>query len=121
MTIERFGNARGLRFPVWPGIQAELWYCPRGVKVPMHVHQTLDSFIVYLLGRMRVTVEDKTRDVCGPFRRRQSTGKLTLAVRYIPAGVRHCAEVLGSFAVFINIERCHGKRMSASRDFVPVQ
>lgn len=119
--IEHFGKARGLRFPVWPGIQAEIFYCPRGVKVPMHFHETIDSFIVYLLGRMRVTVEAKTREVCGPFRRRESTGKLTWAVRYIPAGVRHCAEVIGSFAVFVNIERCHGKRVSASKDFVIVE
>lgn len=119
--IEHFGKARGLRFPIWPGYQLEIWYCPRGTKVPQHIHQTLDSFIVYLLGRMRVTVEDKTRTVCGPFRRRESTGKLTWAVRYIPAGVRHCAEVIGSFAVFINIERCHGERVSAAKDFVLVE
>ena len=118
--IERYGQARGLRFPVWPAIQVELWYCPRGVKVPPHIHKTLDSFIVYLLGRMRVTVGDKTREVCGPVRRRESTKKLTWAVRYIPAGVRHCAEVIGSFALFINIERCHGPRVSASKDFVLV-
>lgn len=119
--IERFGKARGLRFPVWPGLQVELWYCPRETKVPAHVHRHLDSFIVYLLGRMRVTVEQTTREVCGPFRRRHSTGRLTWAVRYIPAGVRHCAEVIGSFAVFINIERCHGERVSASKDFVLVE
>ena len=118
--IERFGQARGLRFKIWPRIQAEIWYCPRGVRVPMHIHRSIDSFIVYLLGRMRVTVENKTRDVCGPVRRRESTGKLTWAVRYIPAGVRHCAEVIGSFAVFVNVERCHAGAVSASKDFVLV-
>lgn len=119
--IEHYGKARGLRFPIWPRTQIELWYCPRGIRVPMHKHETLDSFIVYLIGRMRVTVENKTREVCGPFRRRESTGKLTWAVRYIPAGVRHCAEVIGSFAVFINIERCHCGHVSASKDFVLVE
>ena len=118
--MERFGLCRGLRIPLWKNLQAELWFCPQGAKVPPHVHLTLDSFIIYLLGSMRVTVEQTTRDVFGPFRRRQSTGKWILATKYIPAGVRHCAEVLGSFAVFLNIERCHDVRISASRDFVPV-
>ena len=119
--IERYGKARGLRFPIWPRIQAEIWYCPRGVVVPPHIHQNLDSFIIYLLGRMRVTVEQTTREVFGPVRRRESTGKLTWAVRYIPAGVRHCAEVIGSFAVFVNVERCHAGAVSASKDFVLVE
>lgn len=118
--LERFGKARGIRFPIWPRYQAEIWFCPAGVRIPMHIHKTLDSFIIYLVGRMRVTVEDQTRDVCGPVRRRQSTGRLIWAVRYIPAGVKHCAEVLGRFAIFLNVERCHGKRQSAARDFVPV-
>lgn len=118
--IERFGNAIGLRVPFFGGRQIELWYCPRGTKIPPHIHEKIDSFIIYLVGRMRVTVEHTTRDVCGPFRRRESTGKLIWAVKYIPAGVRHCAEVLGSFAVFINVEKCHGTRTSASHDFIPV-
>jgi hypothetical protein len=118
--IERFGKAIGFRFPLWGNGQIELWCCPRGTVVPPHIHLTIDSFIIYLFGRMRVTVGNTTRDVCGPFRRRESTGKFTWAVRYIPAGARHCAEVLGSFAVFLNVERCHCGRISAARDFVHV-
>lgn len=118
--IERFGPARGLRIPFWKGWQIEFWFCPRGTIVPPHVHQHIDSFIVYLLGKMKVTVENTTRIVHGPVRRRQSTGKWIWATRYIPAGVRHCAEVLGSFALFANIERCHGSKISASKDFVLV-
>ena len=118
--IERFGNARGLRIPFWKGWQLELWYCPKGAVVPPHVHKTIDSFIVYLLGTMKVTVDHTTRIVFGPVRRRESTGKLIPATRFIPAGVRHCAEVLGRFAVFVNIEHCLSKKVSASRDFVLV-
>lgn len=107
--------------PLGRGRQVEVWFVPRGTRIPAHVHKTIDSFIVYLVGRMRVTVEHTTREVCGPVRRRESTGRLTWAVRYIPAGVRHCAEVVGAFAVFLNFERCHADQVSAARDFVPVQ
>ncbi len=121
ISVERFGKARGLRIPFWKGRQVELWFCPRGTKIPPHIHRHIDSFIVYLIGRMRVTVESTTREVCGPVRRRESTGRLTWAVRYIPAGVRHCAEVVGGCAVFLNFERCHARHFqSAARDFVPV-
>ena len=119
--IERYGPARGLRIPFWKGWQAEFWFCPRGAVIPPHIHEHIDSFIVYFLGRMKVTVENKTRVVFGPFRKRESNGKWVLATRYIPAGTRHCAEVLGSFALFANIEHCHAGACSASRDFVPVE
>ncbi len=119
--IERYGNARGLRIPFWKNWQVEIWFCPRGSKIPPHIHRTIDSFIIYLLGTMRVTVNQTTRLVFGPVRRRESTGKLVPAVRYIPAGVRHCAEVLGRFAVFANIERRHAGSTRASRDFMLVE
>lgn len=118
--IERFGKAVGLRIPIWKNRQAELWFVPRGTVIPPHIHQQTDSFIVYFIGRMKVTVDKTTRIVFGPVRRRESTGKLILATRYIPAGTRHCAEVLGSFAVFLNIEHCHGEPVSASKDFMLV-
>ena len=118
--IERFGSARGLRIPFWKGWQAEIWFCPKGAVIPPHIHRTIDSFIIYFLGTMRVTVDHTTRIVFGPVRRRESTGRLILATRYIPAGVRHCAEVLGRFAVFMNVEHCHAGSVSASRDFIPV-
>jgi hypothetical protein len=118
--IERFGKARGLRIPLGGKYQVEAWFCPRGTRIPPHAHTNTDSFIVYLLGRMRVTVEHTSRTVFGPVRRRESTGKLVWATRYIPKGVRHCADVVGSFAVFLNFERCHGPRQSAAKDFVLV-
>lgn len=118
--IERFGKAIGLRIPIWKGRQVEAWYCPRGTKIPTHFHKGIDSFIVYVAGTMSVTVEDKTRQVFGPFRKRESTGKWILATRFIPAMQRHSAEVLGSFAFFLNFERCLSNRQSASKDFVLV-
>jgi hypothetical protein len=94
--IERFGKAMGLRIPLGKNRQVELWYCPKGTKVPPHIHEHIDSFIVYLFGRMRVTVEHTTREVCGPVRRRESTGRLVWATRYIPKGSsplrRSCGE-----------------------------
>jgi oxalate decarboxylase/phosphoglucose isomerase-like protein (cupin superfamily) len=120
--IERFGKAMGLRIPLGKNRQVELWYCPKGTRVPPHIHEHIDSFIVYLFGRMRVTVEHTTREVCGPVRRRESTGRLVWATRYIPKGVRHCAEVVGKRAIFLNFERCHlGRNVSAAKDFVAVE
>ncbi len=119
--IERYGNARGLRIPFWKNWQVEIWFCPKGAVIPPHIHRTIDSYIIYLLGTMRVTVENSSRIVFGPVRRRQSTGRLVLATRFIPHGVRHCAEVLGRFAVFANIERRHAGSTSASRDFLLVE
>ncbi len=119
--IERYGNARGLRIPFWKNWQVEIWFCPKGAVIPPHIHETIDSLIIYLYGRMRVTVERTTREVCGPVRRRQSTGKLIWATRYIPAKTRHCAEVIGNCAIFLNLEHCHSDRVSASRDFIPVE
>lgn len=118
--IERFGKATGLRVPLSKHWQVELWFCRRGTVVPPHVHEKIDSFIIYLFGRMRVTVGHTTREVFGPVRRRESTGRLIWATRFIPKMTRHCAEVIGSFALFLNIEHCHGERQSASRDFIAV-
>lgn len=118
--IERYQRCTGLRMPLWKDRQIELWFCPCGASIPPHVHRHVDSVILYLLGSMRVTVEQTTRDVFGPLRRRESTGRWMLAVKKIPAGVRHSAKVLGAFAVFLNYERCHGRRVSAARDFVLV-
>lgn len=117
--ISRFGKAIGIAIPLWKGRQVELWFVPKGTVIPPHVHKTIDSTIVYLWGRMSVTVEHTTRVVFGPMRRRESNGKLIPATKYIPAGVRHCAEAL-SFAVFLNFEKCHSARQSASKDFVLV-
>lgn len=118
--IERFGNAIGIRIPVWKNIQAELWFCPRAAVIPPHIHKTIDSFIIYVIGKMRVTCDGSTRVVSGPMRKRQTTGKWRWATKYIPAGVSHCAEVLGPFAIFLNVERCHSGFVSASKDYYPI-
>lgn len=117
--IERFSKAIGIRLPIWKSRQLEIWACPRGTVIPPHVHRTIDSLLVFLFGRMRITVEGTTREVRGLFRRRQSTGRLTLSAHRVAAGVRHSAEALG-FAVFLNFEHCHSTRQSASTDFTLV-
>ena len=118
ISIERFGRARGLRIRLWKGRQVEVWFCPKGTVVPEHVHERVDSTIIYLAGTMKVSVEGKSRTVFGPLRKRESNGRWVPAWRYIPAGQRHSAEVLGGFALFLNFERCHGNRESASKDFI---
>lgn len=115
--IERFKRCVGLRIPLWKSRQIELWFCPKAEIVPPHFHHTIESFIISLWGRQRWTVGDKTRDVLGPIRRRNSNGSLTLAAYRIGCGVRHAVEAL-SFSIFLNIEQCRGPKVSASRDFV---
>lgn len=114
--IERFDKAVGLRLPVWNNRQVEIWACPRGTAIQPHFHRTIDSLLVFLFGRMRITVGDTTRTVLGLFRRRESNGAIQLSARRIPVGVTHSAEALG-FAVFINFEHCHSTRQSAAKDF----
>lgn len=63
-------------------------------------------------------VGDKSKEVFGPFRKRETNGRLTMAAASVPAGVRHSA-FAKSFCVFLNLERCLKKSVSASKDFVP--
>lgn len=117
--IERFHRALGLRLPLWKGRQVEVWFFPKGESAPAHQHTKIESFIVALWGRQRWTVQDKVRDVFGPFRRRRSNGRIGLSARRIGCGVRHAFTAL-TFSVFVNFERCLGPRVSAAEDFVLV-
>ena len=82
----------------------ELWCCPAGTVIPLHVHRHVAGWILNLWGRVRWQVGDKVREVCGLVRRRQTTGALALAAHSIPAGIEHGAEVLGGCAWFVNFE-----------------
>lgn len=119
--IERMGNARGLRFPIWPGCQVEFWFVPRGTVIPLHSHRTMDGWICNLWGRVNWFSQSKGWDVWGPFRLDWASGELGFAQHRVPAGYVHGAEVLGAFAVFMNVERCHNARVSASKDFITVK
>ncbi len=116
--IVRHNRCLGIRIPIasW---QAEIWTVPVGEKIAPHVHKTINSFILQIWGKAVWTVGNKTRTVFGPFRSRTKHGLFTLACADVPAGVRHSAEAK-SFCVFLNLEKCLGERVSASRDFVPV-
>lgn len=116
--IERKNRCVGLRFPLGKSHQAELWCCPKGEVIPPHQHRHIHSFIIALWGRQKWTVKETVRSVIGPFRRRESTGKLTIAAQSIPAGVRHAATAI-TFSMFLNLERTT-RGVSAATDFVEV-
>ena len=117
ISLERHGRCRGVRVRFFSR-QIELWFCPKWFLIKPHIHQSIDSFIIQLWGRAIWTVKNTSREVLGPFRKRESTGELAWAAAEIPAGVKHSA-LTKSFCVFLNIERCHGEHVSASEDFIP--
>lgn len=100
----RWQNCRGFRLPLGRGWQIELWHCPRGTVIPLHVHRHVAGWILNLWGKVRWRVGDKARVVWGPVRRRVTAGHLALAAHAIPAGIEHGAEVLGPSAWFLNLE-----------------
>ncbi len=74
--------------------QVELWFCPKGEVIESHVHQKMDSKILFLWGKIDGTIGERTKrlDWRHVFRRFK-----------IPSNVTHSAKVLG-FCVFANIE-----------------
>lgn len=118
LSLERHGRCRGIRITI-RAFQVEVWVCPVGTKIEPHFHQTINSRIIQLWGRALWMVGDKSREVFGPFRKRESNGSITWATAWIPAGVKHSAYAR-SFCAFLNFERCLDGPVSASKDFVSV-
>lgn len=114
----RYQRSRGLCIPLWKNLQLEVWFCPAGEHIRPHVHAKTDSFIVCLWGRMKWTVQYKSREVFGPFRRRNSDGTIALAAAAIPRTVRHGA-LARTFSIFLNWERAD-EPVSAAHDFIAV-
>jgi hypothetical protein len=120
ITIERFGPCWGLRFWFPFKRQLEVWFAPGKAKIPLHNHETVDSLIIYLLGKVKATVGDRSAIAHGCVRKRNTNGKWVLAYRFIPAGQPHAAEILGRFGVFAVWQTCLKERVSPSIDFKAV-
>ncbi len=100
--------------------RAELWFCPRNEVVPVHVHPNIVSRLLGVWGLQQWTVGNKTRTICGLFRRRHSTGTLTIAAMKVKPNVRHGVSILGELGVFLNVEKWVGTggAKGAADDFV---
>lgn len=101
----RFQNCRGFRLFKFGCHQAELWICPKGEVIPTHTHPNVVSRIVGLFGRMRWTVGDRTRNITGCFRRRETNGRLALAAMKVGAETPHGATITGRLGIFLNLEQ----------------
>jgi hypothetical protein len=115
--IEHKNGATGFRAS-GKSHQIEIWKLPCGTIVQPHIHKCVHSFIIALWGKQRWTVKETVRVVIGPFRKRESNGKLTFAAQSIPAGVRHATTAL-TFSMFLNLERTT-RGISAATDFIEV-
>lgn len=105
--IERFGRVLGIKLFRIGNRQAELWFCPRGEAIPMHIHKHIISKIVFLGGRMRWAGMGRIKEL--GFRNIFKSWT-------IPANDSHGAVVTGKFGIFLNWEIWDGKISSASKD-----
>jgi len=108
--IQRKHGCTGIRLLRIGRRQIEVWFCPRGAKIPDHTHSNIDVTLVMLGGRMQGKIGDRE----GP------VGWNDLFRRFaISAGTIHSAVVTGSFCMFASFERwCPGSLVtSAAIDF----
>lgn len=102
--ISRFQKCIGLTLWRWNRFQVELWFCPKGERIPDHCHSNIDSTIVHLFGSCFGHINNDFRTILG------------LPKSWnIPAGVVHGA-VVGGCWVFLNVERWNGNPTSAAKD-----
>jgi hypothetical protein len=114
--MKRIFNCTGITIPLPGRWQVEVWWCPRGAVIPPHTHPHVISHIAMLAGRMRWRVGSEVREVCGPFRRRQTNGRLAWSAYRVEEETVHGATVTGLFGLFLNLERWTGKKTSAATD-----
>lgn len=89
----------------WNKLQVELWLCLGDVRP--HVHENIESTIIWLGGRMLGTIGDRTK---------QLTWKQAGHRYPVTAGTVHSAKVQ-TFGLFANIERWKSQPTSACIDF----
>lgn len=87
---------------------AELWFAPKGESVPPHSHDQMDSFVIFLGGRLLWSRGNLTKEL-GP--------KQFLHTTRVAAGEAHSFVITGLFGIFINVERWKQKPTSAALDF----
>lgn len=115
--IEKKDGATGLRL-TGKQHQLEVWCLPKGTVIKPHKHEHIDSFIMSLWGKQRWTINEKVCAVIGPFRRRLSTSRITVAAKEVPRQIRHGVTAI-TFSMFLNLERTT-RGVSAATDFVEV-
>ena len=104
-TLIKFNGVTGMRLLRIGRYQVELWWCPKGVKIPYHVHNLCDSWIIHLFGKTLWSMMDRCKIVTLPGWN-----------RVIPAGVPHALQAL-TFCAFLNVETWTSIPSSASVDF----
>lgn len=105
--IERFGRIVGLKLFRFRNRQVELWFCPKGERIPLHFHEAIDSHLVFLFGRMFWTSDGRSKEL---------SWRNFLFNWIIPANVAHGAVVTGLCGVFMNIEKWTAEPTSAAKD-----
>lgn len=106
--ISRFQRCVGFRLFRLFRWQLEIWCCPKGEVIPLHVHEHCDSRITHWVGNVEWMMGDKRRTL--------SINNIGWT-RHVPAGAVHGAKV-HSFSIFTNLEKWTGRPSSAAEDFL---
>lgn len=86
--------------------QLEVWLCPKGQVIPMHVHRRCDSRITHWIGNVEWMLGG---------RRKTLTTRDAMTTKSVPAGFVHGAKS-HTFAIFSNFETWTGRPTSAAED-----
>lgn len=107
--ILKFQRSYGLSLPPIGRWKLEVWFCPRGEKIPWHRHAHMSAQITFLAGRMVFHKVGKSIGL-----RLRNTFKTFLIKQDEP----HAADVTGWFGMFAVVERWTDTPTSASIDFI---
>ena len=108
MKLRHIFGCHGITLALPGPWQLEIWFCPRGSLISMHVHRHVESVLVFLGGRMWWSMGERR----GRLFRWRDFGR---AFR-VGANVPHGAYTKGWFGLFANLERWHGPKTSAAID-----
>ena len=110
--IRRHNRCLGIRIWKWGRFQCELWFAPKGEFIEPHVHEHINSKIIFLAGEMLGSIGERAGLLKWP----KDIGRAF----HVPAGMTHSA-LVGSFCVFANAERWTNDEVtSAAADFTAV-
>jgi quercetin dioxygenase-like cupin family protein len=96
MIINTKYRCVGIKLWKWNSFQVELWLCPKNAEIKAHIHPSVDVKIAFLGGKMMFYKA---------FKERVMTIKNIFKLFSIPRNTLHGARVLGSFGIFLSIER----------------
>ena len=109
--IQRKHGCSGIRIFRIGRRQIELWFCPRGMVIPDHVHENIDVTLVILGGKMDGKIGDRSGRV----------GWSDMFRRFVVmANTVHSARIVGPFCLFASCEKWKDgvEVTSAATDFV---